>query len=419
MKPNAKWLAAAALSLALPALADHHEKKGPNMEAFVQKVTDQATRNPEVGEDLGRYMSDNQLDAETLVRKKIATPANVQQYRGKSATGQTEKGLGASGAEARTIIQGAATLVYEARGDAQDPAKKFVAESAGKIVTNLGKTYNEVAQKVQAKVASIQGKISQMVAIAIVVNGGGGGNGQAKDAGPLKEGLARREQGAVDPGEAEFGQAVMALTAPEIPLARYGKSLFDQAIRETQEIPELIAAQGAKLNAAQDELSKLVAKEESYRKGMKGMEGAQGTQEVLQGAISALGNHLVTVRSAADRLKAFEEGPGRAIEDVLECSLKTYAAGQALTQNIPDEQQLALGRAALDANIKAARGVGPMANDWASMLAWLGNEANDGMVGVPGYESAFAPEAGESKSGDAEKARKRMREAGSMERRKL
>lgn len=418
MKSIAGWTAAA-LALALPALADHHEKKGPSMEAFVQQVTDQATKNPEIGEDLSRYMAEHQLDAETMVHRKV-TPANVQQYRGKSATGQTEKGLAASGAEARGIIQGAATLVYEARGDAQDPAKKFVAESAGKIVTNLGKSYNEVAQKVQAKVMSIQGKLNQMVAIAIVVNSGGGANGGNSEEAQTGAKIQQvRKNGAVDPGDAEVGQALMELARPEIPLARYGKSLFEQAIRETKEIPELIAQQGGKLNAAQDELAKLVTKEESYRKGMKGMEGAQGTQEVLQGAISALGNHLITVRSAAERLKGFEEGPGRAIEDVLECSLKTFAAGQGLTQNIPDSQQLAMARDALDANVKAARGVGAMAAEWGGLLAWLGNEANDGRVSVPGYESAFAPEAGESKSGDAEKARKRMREAGSMDRRKL
>jgi hypothetical protein len=301
--------------------------------------------------------------------------------------------------------------VLKAREEAKDSPQKYVAETSGKVVSILGEAYNELAVEVHQKISSIRAKLQEMVAIALIVNGGtAGGAGALSDGGQRTQRAlqARQANKAFNAADAQLGQTVIALVGPEVPLARYAVGIFEQAREETKDISKLTSALAKKLNEAQSKTGDVVGKQKEYEGAMKGKENASNTAKALQGATNSLGSHLMMVNSAAEMLLAFQNGPGQTIKDVLACSIATYEAGVALTQDTPDDIKTALGQKALDSNIKAARGVGPMADEY-NLLAWLDKDVAYDRIHLPGFADMPAPTARPSKSGDEKKAKEAIK----------
>lgn len=384
--------------------------------AFVNMAVSDATKDAKVGDKVQGYMDANALTPEILVDRKMPTPGNVQQYAAGGGKDWGDKSLSASGTSARAALQSAATMIEYARGEAEDKPQKFVAETGAKVVHLLGDTYNVSVIEAHKRINSIRAKLQKMVAIALVVNGGtSGGGAQTAEAKTAEAALKAREK-ALDAGEAALGQSIIALVGPEVPLARYGLALFEEARKETAEIPEVVEAKLDNLNEAEQLTGHLVEREGKARSGMKGKEGAESTDKALTATTAAVGNHMRMLMDAAVRMKAFEDGPGQAIKDVLACSLATYKAGEALTQDVPDSTQLALAQAALDSNIKAARGVGGLAAAWQAELAWLDQLASTEVLALKGFENAADFTDGTSKSGDATKIKRGLqRESSKIE----
>lgn len=402
-------LAAALLCAAAPEAQAGKKKKFAKDEG-AQVFQGMVKDAPDGGDKVSAFMEKAGLDSKTVAERRLAgvTPANVQQYAA-GPKGKSRASLGAVAGAAADAIEQAGHEVEASREEAVDEPQQYTAEKGAELISEMAALYNDATKEIKERVWGIRSRLSEMVAIALVINANSGGAGgpQAQSAQVAQDAAARNTL--IIPGDAAIGRAIMAQAQPEIPLSLRGKQDFEESAKLVAEITPYIKAQGKKLAAISARIAELQAKEGEYNRGMKGDGGAQGTGAVLTGVEEAIGQYFVAVTAIASDMDAFVKGRGRTIYDVVECAQALYDAGYAQTVENTEARRLALAREALDSNQKAARGVGPMAGEWYGKLALLEMKGLR-MAHPPGYESMAAPEAGESQSPDSEDAERFMYE---------
>lgn len=404
------FLAAALVCAGAPEASAQKPKKKMARDEGAQVLQGMMKDAPDGGAHVSAFMEKTGLDAKTVAERRLpgVTPANVQQYAA-GPEGKPRPSLGAIAAAAADAIEQAGEQVEASREEAQDEPQQYTAETGAELIAKMADLYNETTKEIKERVWGIRSRLSEMVAIALVINANSGGAGgpTAQSAAVAQDAGARNT--VIIPGDAAIGRALMAQAQPEIPLSLRGKKDFEEAEKLVAGISEYVKGQAAKLTAISARISDLQAKESEYNRGMKGEGGAQGTGAVLSGVEEAVGQYFVGISAIGEDMNAFVKGRGRTIYDVVKCAQALYDAGYAQTVENTEARRLALAREALDSNQKAARGVGPMAGEWYGKLALLEMKGLR-MAHPPGYESMEAPDAGESQSPDSEDAEKFMYE---------